>query len=50
MATSRPVMTSAIKTLQKDLGDKGIPGYVLYPGDVGLPIGPAVTALLFANF
>jgi len=48
-ATPRPAMPAAIKTFQKDLGDKSMPGYVVHPGDVRLPLGPGVTALPFAN-
>ena len=48
-ATPRPAMASAIKTFQKDLEDKSMPGYVVHPGDVTLPLGPGVTALPFAN-
>jgi len=39
----------SIKIFQKDLGDKSMPGYVVHPGDVRLPLGPGVTALPFAN-
>jgi predicted AAA+ superfamily ATPase len=48
-ATPRPAMASAIKTFQKDLGDKSIQGYVVHPGEVMLPLGSDVTALPFAN-
>jgi len=47
-ATPRPAMASAIKTFQKDFGDKALPGYVVHPGDMMLPLGPGVTALPFA--
>ncbi len=48
-ATPRPAMASAIKTLQKDLEGTSMPGYVVHPGDVRLPIAPGVTALPFAD-
>jgi len=48
-ATPRPAMASAIKAFRKDLGKKAIPGYVVHPGDVTLPLGPGVTALPFAE-
>jgi predicted AAA+ superfamily ATPase len=48
-ATPRPAMASTIKTFQKDMGDKAMPGYVVHPGDVRLPLGPNVTALPFAE-
>ncbi len=48
-ATPRPTMASAIKTLQKDLGEKSMPGYVVYPGNVRLPLGRGVSALPFAE-
>jgi predicted AAA+ superfamily ATPase len=48
-ATPRPAMASAIRIFQKDLGDKSMPGYVVHPGDVKLPLGSGVTALPFAK-
>jgi hypothetical protein len=48
-ATPRPAMASAIKTFQKDFGDKAMPGYVVHPGDIMLPLGSGVTALPFAE-
>jgi hypothetical protein len=38
------------RTFQKDLEEKSLPGYVVHPGDVKLPLGPGATALPFANF
>ena len=48
-ATPRPAMAGAIKSLQKDFGEKAMPGYVVHPGDVRLPLGSNVTALPFAE-
>ncbi len=48
-ATPRPAMASAIETFQKDFGDKAMPGYVVHPGDIILPLGSGVTALPFAE-
>jgi predicted AAA+ superfamily ATPase len=48
-ATPRPAMASSIKTFQKDMGDKAMPGYVVHPGDVRVPLGSNVTALPFAE-
>ncbi len=48
-ATPRPAMAAAVKTFQKDFGDKAMAGYVVHPGDIPLPIGPGVTALPFSN-
>jgi len=48
-ATPRPAMASAVKAFQEDLGDKAMPGYVIHPGDVTLPLGSGVTALPFAE-
>ncbi|MBC9888560.1 MAG: DUF4143 domain-containing protein [Opitutae bacterium] len=48
-ATPRPAMAAAIKTFQGDMGSKAMAGYVVHPGDLGLPLGPSVTALPFAN-
>ena len=48
-ATPRPAMASAVKTFQKDFGDKVLAGYVVHPGDITLPLGPRVTALPFSE-
>ncbi len=48
-ATPRPAMAAAIRTLQQDLGAAALPGYVVHPGDIRLPLGPSVTALPFAD-
>ena len=48
-ATPRPAMSSAIRIFQKDFGDKALPGYVVHPGDIMLPLSPGVTALPFAE-
>lgn len=47
--TPRPAMASAIQTFRKDFGDKALPGYVVHPGDVTLPLGAGVTALPYAE-
>jgi len=41
--------TASIKILLEDFGDKAMPGYVVHPGDVRLPMGSNVTALPFAE-
>ena len=48
-ATPRPGMATSIRTLQKDLGHEAVPGYVVHPGDVRLPLGPGATALPFSD-
>jgi predicted AAA+ superfamily ATPase len=48
-ATPRPAMAKGIVALRKDLGKKALPGYVVHPGDIRLPLGPGVTALPFAE-
>ena len=48
-ATPRPGMAASIRTFQKDLGSEAAPGYVVHPGDVRLPLGPATTALPFSD-
>ncbi|MFO7627210.1 MAG: ATP-binding protein [Candidatus Fermentibacteraceae bacterium] len=47
-ATPRPEMAASIRTFQHDLGDMALPGYVIHPGDVILPLGGGVTALPFS--
>jgi predicted AAA+ superfamily ATPase len=46
-STPRPAMAAAIKTFRKDLGDKALPGYVIHPGDMWLPLKEHVTAWPF---
>jgi predicted AAA+ superfamily ATPase len=48
-ATPRPGMANAIRMFQGDLKGVARPGYVVHPGDVRVPLGPAVTALPFAD-
>ena len=48
-ATPRPGMATSIRTIQKDLGPEAMPGYVVHPGDVRLPLGPGATALPFSE-
>ncbi len=48
-ATPRPAMANAIRTFQKDFGDSAGPGYVVHPGNVGLPLAPKVVALPFTE-
>jgi len=47
-ATPRPVMASSIRQFQEDFGNKALPGFVVHPGDIRLPLGSKVTALPFA--
>lgn len=46
-ATPRPSMASSIKIFRKDFKDRVLPGYLIHPGDVRLPLGEQVTALPF---
>jgi len=48
-ATPRPVMASSIKTFREDFGGRALPGYVVHPGDVRLPLGVDISALPFSN-
>jgi len=48
-ATPRSAMASSIKAFREDFGDKALPGYVVHPGDVRLPLGAGLTALPFAE-
>ena len=48
-ATPRPAMASSIKAFREDFGDRAMPGYVVHPGDIRLPLGAGVTALPFAE-
>jgi len=42
-------MASGIKSFRADMGDKALPGYVVHPGDVRLPLGAGVVALPFSE-
>ena len=44
-ATPRPKMAASIQAFQRDMQDTALPGYVVHPGDIHLPLGPGVTAL-----
>jgi uncharacterized protein len=46
-ATPRPSMATYLRTFQADFGGKAMPGYVVHPGDIRLPLGANVTALPF---
>ena len=48
-ATPRPAMAGPIRRFHKDFGERTMPGYVVHPGDVRLPLGEGVTALPFAE-
>jgi len=48
-ATPRPAMAKGITILQADLGKKVVPGYIVHPGDVRLPLGQGAIALPFAE-
>ncbi|HEB99363.1 MAG TPA: ATP-binding protein [Thiotrichales bacterium] len=48
-ASPRPSMASAIRAFRKDLGERALPGYLVHPGETGMPLGPGVSALPFAE-
>ena len=48
-ATPRPAMANTIRRFQGDMAGAAMPGYVVHPGDLRLPLGPEVTALPFAE-
>ena len=47
--TPRPVMAASVKSFQRDLANAAMPGYVVHPGIIQLPLGSGVTALPFAD-
>lgn len=49
-ATPRPAMADGIRAFQADLGARALPGYVVHPGDVQMPLAPNVVALAFGAF
>ena len=48
-ATPRPRMAASLKALQKDLGDRLAPGYLVHTGEGRLPMGAGVTAIGFSE-
>ncbi len=48
-ATPRPAMAASLRAFQEDFVGKATTGYVIHPGDVRLPLAPAVMALPFAE-
>ncbi len=46
-STPRLQMASSIKSFRKLLGERVLPGYVVHPGEVKLPLGDGVLALPF---
>ncbi|MCP3875144.1 MAG: DUF4143 domain-containing protein, partial [Desulfobacteraceae bacterium] len=46
-ATPKSVYAKSIKIFRKDYGKKVLPGYVVHPGDIRLPLGDGVSALPF---
>ena len=42
-------MAKSVRTFRKDLRAEALPGYVVHPGDVRLPLGVGATALPFAD-
>lgn len=47
--TPRPAMAASVRLFQRDLADEAMPGYVVHPGDIQLPLGLGVTAMPFAD-
>lgn len=47
--TPRPAMANPIRRFRKDFGERAMPGYVVHPGDVRLPLGEGVTALPYTE-
>ncbi|MXY69972.1 MAG: ATP-binding protein [Acidobacteriia bacterium] len=47
-ATPHPGMASAIKRWKQDFHETAMPGYVVHPGDVRIPLGAGILALPFA--
>jgi len=48
-ATPHPAMASSIKTFMEDFGNTAMPGYVVHPGKIHLPLGSDITALPYAD-
>lgn len=47
--TPRPEMAKEIRAFQQDFKEKNLPGYVIYPGNMVLPLGQGVSSLPLSN-
>ena len=47
--TPRPEMAKEIRAFQQDFKEKTMPGYVIYPGNMVLPLGQGVSSLPISN-
>ena len=47
--TPRPEMAKEIRAFQQDFKEKSLPGYVIYPGNMVLPLGQGVSSLPLIN-
>ena len=47
--TPRIEMAKELHAFQRDFKEKALPGYVIYPGNMFLPLGQGVTALPLSN-
>ncbi len=48
-ATPQPAMARQLRVFQADFPGKAMPGYVVHPGNVRLPLAATVTALPFTD-
>jgi len=48
--TPRPEMAREIQAFRRDFKEKALPGYVIHPGDIVLPLGEGVSALPLSHF
>ena len=48
-ATPHRAMAAAVRIFLKDMKDSAMPGYLVHPGDIHLPLGSGVTARPFAD-
>jgi uncharacterized protein len=47
--TPRPEMAKEIRAFQQDFKEKSLPGYIIYPGNMVLPLGQGVSSLPISN-
>lgn len=48
-ATPRTPMAKQIRAFRADFGERALPGFVVHPGDVTLPLGEGITAIPFTG-
>jgi hypothetical protein len=49
-STPKPAMAAGLASFRSDYGERTGPGFVVYAGEVRLPLAPEVTAIPYAQW